>query len=103
MQQEEKELLLMQLIMADGGVDSFIDAGMSYVDVYKLIRYYKKRKYIMLEDKRLLLTKLGKIRFNEVCLLLNKRGLYKYLSPNIKYRLDSMSLEEIYISLPIHK
>lgn len=103
MQQEEKELLLMQLIIADGGVNSFIDAGLSYVDVYKLIQYYKKRKYIMPKDNRLLLTKLWKVRFNEVCQLLNKRGLYKYLSPNIKSRLDSMGLEEIYIPLSIRK
>lgn len=103
MQQEEKELLLMQLIKVDGSINSFIEAGLNYVDVYKLIQCYKKRKYIMMKEDKLLLTQLGEVRFNEVCLHLNKRGLYKYLSPNIKYRLDPIRLEKIYIPLSIRK
>lgn len=103
MMQEEKELLLMQLVKSNGSVNSLIDAGLTYVDVYKLIQHYKKAKYLISKDNRLTLTALGEDRFNELCRILNKRGLYKYLSPNIKYKTDSLPMEEIFISLHIRK
>ena len=42
MTQEEKELLLIQLIMVNGSISSLIEAGLTFVDINKLIQHYKR-------------------------------------------------------------
>lgn len=103
MTQEEKELLLTQIIMVNGNISSLIEAGLTFVDVHKLIQQYKRTKYIVSDNGKLQITEEGKVKFNELCRYLNKKGLYKYLSPNYKYKMNTMNLEEIYIPLRIRK
>ena len=103
MTQEEKELLLIQLIMVNGSISSLIEAGLTFVDIHKLIQQYKRAKYIVSDNGKLQITEEGKVKFNELCRYLNKRGLYKYISPNLKYRIKPMDLEEIYVPLCIRK
>ena len=103
MTQEEKELLLIQLIMVNGSISSLIEAGLTFVDIHKLIQQYKRTKYIVSDNGKLQITEEGKVKFNELCRYLNKKGLYKYLSPNYKYKMNTMNLEEIYIPLRIRK
>ena len=103
MTQEEKELLLIQLIMVNGSISSLTEAGLTFVDIHKLIQQYKRAKYIISDGGKLQITKDGEVKFNELCRCLNKKGLYKYLSPNYKYKMNTMNLEEIYIHLRIRK
>ena len=103
MTQEEKELLLIQLIMVNGCISSLIEAGLPFVDIHNLIQQYKRAKYIISDGGKLQITKDGDVKFNELCRCLNKKGLYKYLSPNYKYKMNTMNLEEIYIPLRIRK
>lgn len=103
MTQEEKELLLIQIIMVNGNISSLIEAGLTFVDIHKLIQQYKRTKYIVSDNGKLQITEEGKVKFNELCRYLNKKGLYKYLSPNYKYKMNTMNLEEIYIPLRIRK
>ena len=103
MTQEEKELLLMQLVLVNGSISSLIEAGLTFVDIHKLIHQYKRSKYIISDNGKLQITKEGEVKFNELCRYLNKKGLYKYLSPNYKYKMNTMNLEEIYIPLRIRK
>ena len=60
MTQEEKELLLIQLIMVNGSISSLIEAGLTFVDIHKLIQQYKRAKYIVSDNGKLQITEEGK-------------------------------------------
>lgn len=100
---DEFIILLLQIINNNGNVNNLIQNGYSYSQILSKIEKLFNQNYVELLDNRYVLTKLGNKYLCNLNNKLGRKGLYKYVSPELKYRKKKMNINEIYIPLRFKK
>ncbi len=100
---ENKEhiILVLQLINSNGNT-SFLEAlGYDFAQIAKFLGILRKKKYVDFIKGGLKLTSLGKQYLDELNTELNRKGVSRYISPLLQYKIEKSNKFEIY--LPIVK
>lgn len=97
MSDEEKTLLLLQVIRVDGNINQLISFGLSFVDILNSLEDLKKKGIVVQNDNGLTLTALGKSMFYSLNRKIGHRGLYKYLMPDYYSRITQLKTDDIYL------
>ncbi|MCQ2073395.1 MAG: hypothetical protein MJY96_09785 [Bacteroidaceae bacterium] len=97
MSDEEKTLLLLQIIRVDGNINQLISFGLSFVDILNSLEDLKKKGIVVQKDNGLILTALGKSMFYSLNRKFGHRGLYKYLMPDYFSRITQLQTDDIYL------
>lgn len=90
-------LSLLQIIKVDGDINFLMNEEYTFLKFTRAMHQLKKEGYIHIEGNKTLLTDKGETLYNQLCRDLGKRGLYRYIMPNLKNQFPSMALDDIYI------
>ncbi len=91
------ELVLFQILRVCGNVYYLADEKHTYVDILLYINKLIKQGLITKKEDQFRLTKDGWSYYCQLCRLLGKRGLYKYLIESNENKISAISIEDIYI------
>ena len=90
-------LALLQIIRADGNINTLFNEEYTFLKFTETMRVLKKQGYIRIEENRTILTSQGCTLYRELCKELGMRGLYRYLMPDLRNRVYPISFDDIYI------
>lgn len=99
MNDNEKILLLLQLIRVNGNVHHLTWMGWTHYDILQKLDILFKKNVIDNNNNRISLTNKGKDYFNALSKSLKQKGLYKYFKPDYYSKTIALSNEDIYIPL----
>lgn len=92
-------ILLLQIIKFNGNTNYLVLQGHSYLEIINSLEKLTIKGYVIQNEDRMELTKKG----DEYLYLLNKKmrrkGLYRYMSPQLNYKIKQMKTTEIYVPL----
>lgn len=97
MNDDEKTLMLLQTVRVDGNINHLVSFGWSYVDILNKLEELKKKGIVEQTAEGFSLTALGKSAFHSINRKLGRKGLYKYLMPDMYSRITQLKIEDIYI------
>lgn len=96
---KEYILYLLQLIRSNGSIYNVLNLEYSHKKLTNTLFQLQKDGYIEFSDNKLSLTNKGNTHFEKLNKELEKKGLYKYLTPRIDKRIKKMDKEEIFVPL----
>lgn len=90
-------LSLLQIIKVDGDINFLINEEYTFLKFTRTMRQLKKEGYIQIKGDKTLLTDTGETLYNQLCRDLGKRGLYRYIMPDLRNQFLPMALDDIYV------
>ena len=97
--EQEQKALILQLIKNQANISFLTDMGLSYIDILSTIQELEENGILVFEDDDLKVTKQGEKYMEHLNKLLKRKGLYRFVSPNYKFRTKKMNIEDFYIPL----
>lgn len=97
MNESELDLQFLQLIRVNGNMYHLLISGWSHSDIIKTLSRFAKQGIVKVNDSGTSMTAKGNQYFNNLCKSLGKKGIGRYLLPDIQHRIQAISKESIYI------
>lgn len=97
MKDEERILMLLQLIRINGDVKHLQKMGWSYVQIYNKLDEFMCTGLIQQDNDFIRLTKKGEHAFHYLSKILKQRGLYKFFKPSYDDKIVKINKNDIYI------
>ena len=97
MNESELDLQFLQLIRVNGNMYHLLISGWSHVDIIKTLSRLAKQGIVKVNDSGTTMTAKGNQYFNNLCKSLEKKGIGRFLSPDIQHRIKPIPKEAIYI------
>ena len=90
-------LSFLQIIKVDGNINFLMNEEYSFLKFTRTMHQLKKEGYIRIEGDKTLLTDKGERLYNQLCRDLGKRGLYRFIMPDLRSQFPPMALDDIYV------
>ena len=97
MNESELDLQFLQLIRVNGNMYHLLISGWSHADIIKTLSRLAKQGIVKVNDSGTTMTAKGNLYFNNLCKSLEKKGIGRFLSPDIQHRIQSIPKEAIYV------
>ncbi|MFA7361975.1 MAG: hypothetical protein WC139_13165 [Candidatus Kapaibacterium sp.] len=96
-------ILLLQIINGNGNISPLLKLGLTYSQIAEYTDYAIEKRYISTKYKTLKLTKFGIDKIGKINKELYINNSNKWISPQEEYRIEKISIEEIYIPRKIKR
>lgn len=97
MNDKELDLRILQIIRVNGNIKHLLDSGCTHTDIINILNRFMKQGIISVNNIGMSITVKGNQYFNCLCNSLGKKGISRYLSPDIQQRTLPISRDTIYI------
>lgn len=97
MNESELELQLLQLVRVNGNIYHLLIRGWTHTDIIKTLSNLAKQGVVKVNESGTSMTVKGQQYFRNLCNSLGKKGIGRYLSPDIEHRILPLPKDSIYI------
>ena len=92
-------ILLLHIIRCNGNTNNLVWNGFSYTQIIESLDKLVSKDYVQLLESKYVLTSKGKEYLNALNKKRGRNGLYRYMSPELRYKTRKLKIEEIYVPL----
>lgn len=92
-------ILLLQIIKFNGNTNYLVLQGYSYLEIINSLEKLTIKGYVTQNENRMILTQKGNDYLYQLNKKMGRKGLYRYMSPQLNYKIKQMKTTEIYVPL----
>lgn len=96
-------ILLLQIIKFNGNTNYLVLQGYSYSQIISMLEKLTIKGFVNQDNGKLKLTIKGNKYLYNLNKKLKRKGLYRYISPQLNYKIKKMKTTEIYVPLSNNK